>query len=505
MFITLSCKHVFTVAALDAICELRKYYTQDEDGRWVDFAPPPKGFQQAPICPLCGCPVNSLRYGRVFKRANLDLSEQNIANSSRRSIQAVLRHFELFDAESAIKNFKMLLGRITFPDAQEQQVAKETQAPHILDTAPPLPVGVELLGDQVGSHFPLPAEAVTAWGKAAETLLLAYEQVVKVAENRPAHVQACEAAVIGLSHRYLEEFKHRREILKGGIKPHEKALDQAMRHCGLPAPFRAATRFRVEAFWITIGIRFLMIEVALGGIESVKDYSEGFKIARAVWMDFIGFLISSVEHDARNAIQLSQESQSHRQVVKTTLLLLEAQYATARHAAGVPKETVEGLRSRYRNGLTLAKRTIAETSQAYRHAMTGRQEDQEWVDKHFVQPGNGIVDKWEGLDERLSRGVFHSAISNGDNNAILEASMANTPVYSVREQFFQCPNGHVYVIAECGGSMERSRCPECGAMTSGDSQTPDRSNVIAIESKAPAKERGSQSWGQWLRSSMFSS
>jgi hypothetical protein len=27
---------------------------------------------------------------------------------------------------------------------------------------------------------------------------------------------------------------------------------------------------------------------------------------------------------------------------------------------------------------------------------------------------------------------------------------------------FTCPNGHPYVITECGGAMETSRCPECG-------------------------------------------
>ena len=28
--------------------------------------------------------------------------------------------------------------------------------------------------------------------------------------------------------------------------------------------------------------------------------------------------------------------------------------------------------------------------------------------------------------------------------------------------WYQCPNGHPYVIGEGGGAMEVSRCPECG-------------------------------------------
>ena len=29
--------------------------------------------------------------------------------------------------------------------------------------------------------------------------------------------------------------------------------------------------------------------------------------------------------------------------------------------------------------------------------------------------------------------------------------------------FNRCPNGHVYVIGDCGGATETARCPECGA------------------------------------------
>ena len=35
--------------------------------------------------------------------------------------------------------------------------------------------------------------------------------------------------------------------------------------------------------------------------------------------------------------------------------------------------------------------------------------------------------------------------------------------------FFTCPSGHVFAIGECGGAMEVSRCPECGATIGGSS------------------------------------
>ena len=34
--------------------------------------------------------------------------------------------------------------------------------------------------------------------------------------------------------------------------------------------------------------------------------------------------------------------------------------------------------------------------------------------------------------------------------------------------WFECPNGHPYVIGECGGAMETSRCPECNETIGGE-------------------------------------
>ena len=36
-----------------------------------------------------------------------------------------------------------------------------------------------------------------------------------------------------------------------------------------------------------------------------------------------------------------------------------------------------------------------------------------------------------------------------------------------RGHWYECPNGHVYAIGECGGAMEESKCPECNAKIGG--------------------------------------
>jgi len=34
-------------------------------------------------------------------------------------------------------------------------------------------------------------------------------------------------------------------------------------------------------------------------------------------------------------------------------------------------------------------------------------------------------------------------------------------------RWFECPNGHLYTIGECGGAVTQSRCPECGSAIGG--------------------------------------
>jgi len=48
-----------------------------------------------------------------------------------------------------------------------------------------------------------------------------------------------------------------------------------------------------------------------------------------------------------------------------------------------------------------------------------------------------------------------------------------------RGHWYQCPNGHFYVVGECGGPMQTSRCPDCKATVGGESHRPAEGNSHA--------------------------
>ena len=47
--------------------------------------------------------------------------------------------------------------------------------------------------------------------------------------------------------------------------------------------------------------------------------------------------------------------------------------------------------------------------------------------------------------------------------------------------WFKCPKGHIYAIGECGGAMQRSTCPECGAVIGGANHRLEEGNQLAPE------------------------
>ena len=47
--------------------------------------------------------------------------------------------------------------------------------------------------------------------------------------------------------------------------------------------------------------------------------------------------------------------------------------------------------------------------------------------------------------------------------------------------WYKCPQGHIYAITECGGAMEKSKCPDCGAVIGGEHHRLVEDNQVATE------------------------
>lgn len=66
-------------------------------------------------------------------------------------------------------------------------------------------------------------------------------------------------------------------------------------------------------------------------------------------------------------------------------------------------------------------------------------------------------------------------VTEHEKREILQAMRLNVG------HWFQCPNGHVYCITECGGAMEEGKCNECGAQIGGRNHALRGDNRVARE------------------------
>ncbi|XP_040890146.1 NFX1-type zinc finger-containing protein 1 [Toxotes jaculatrix] len=62
-----------------------------------------------------------------------------------------------------------------------------------------------------------------------------------------------------------------------------------------------------------------------------------------------------------------------------------------------------------------------------------------------------------------------------------ERKMIVSAIKMPQGHWHKCPNGHVYVITECGGAMERRKCPDCDATIGGSQHRLESGNQVASE------------------------
>ena len=81
----------------------------------------------------------------------------------------------------------------------------------------------------------------------------------------------------------------------------------------------------------------------------------------------------------------------------------------------------------------------------------------------------------ESVIENVNREVGLSPLTPKERADIVKA------VNLSKGHWFKCSNGHIYAIGECGGAMEKSKCPECKEEIGGTKHTLVEGNQLAPE------------------------
>lgn len=323
--ITLGCGHIYTVETLDGHCGMNEYYDIDSMGRFVDLKAPPISYQTPPVCPQCRGSIDALRYGRVTKRATLDILEQNVAASMSQSLNTL----EPAMIECTSKIPAMQTDAKKIPAHLDVSAGARNKLSKVRDNEP-LPHDLLNLNAMNSIHGFSSIESRT-WCELAKSILQLYREVVKVAKTRGAHVKAYEAALATLYRMEIADIEN--GSTSASDAPEHKAMERVNSKIGQP-PYKADTRFQTDAFFISLELRFLLSEIVFSRIEGLPLISDDEAVVkhRETWCTFNEFLLQSCVDDSRKAFLITKRSSATRQAARASLYGLRADFEKTRFA-----------------------------------------------------------------------------------------------------------------------------------------------------------------------------
>jgi len=461
-----SCGHIFTVETLDGLTAITSFYSRNQkDTKWTGLKAP-LGVVQPPVCPSCRASITCNRYGRIIKRANLDILERNVASHMSQLLDRWLSAIRKFDEDKSRDILANAASTVIVPDPKKlpTQNKQKKARKDVLNRQTEKPVSfTEIRAENRKLHF-IDSAAIAAWKRVTSPLFNFYQELVKIAETRSAHTQAWEAAFSFLYDREIEAGLKQPDMMPRNPKQH--AMRMANMHVGQPRPL-ADRRFLVEAFWGTIHVRLTMIRLAQTWLDQVnaQQYSD-FYLRQ--WATYIEYLIKTCTIDAEKALQVANNSKSHRQIIKSVLLCLRVDLEAFRFNLHMCKKTGTFRDSDTRNALRKkanehgknCKERAHQAIIVYRNGTNSLQEGAELV--NFTTTVLTIVDEWSKIEESIWRDTFYQPVSLQEKMDIIRAfpfgnyflfhlsvgKWATQWFVGTAGHFYTCPNGHIYVIGE---------------------------------------------------------
>ena len=331
--ITLECGHIFTVEMLDDHCSMTEYYETDlATGRYIAPKAPPVEYQMPPTCPICGGPITSPRYGRVTKRANLDILEQNLASDMSKRLEkhgppleAIIASLgELETAARGIPSGNDFAREDTFARIYSNRKGSFGKPDE------PLPTNM-LRG--LKAHHGFSRKEAEAWEEITKGIIKVYDEVADIASARPAHVKSYEAAMSTLFRLEMEVVALNLSKADGKVQ-REVAFVAVNAKIGQP-PHKADRKYQIEAFLLTIELRLILAQIASARVAELPLTSGDPDHARhrPIWTTFVGFLYDSCLEDCEKAISLARSCSALRQETRVQIVALRCRFEKVRFDA----------------------------------------------------------------------------------------------------------------------------------------------------------------------------
>jgi hypothetical protein len=251
--LSLTCGHILTVETADGIAGLSSFYEQAANGDWIRPAAPSES-ASAPKCPLCRKPFHINRYGRIFKKTDVDMSEQSLITTSSRALQGLQQRFESLPDLDSIDVTEGELKAPTTPAYSEDNYAEcAARSTSILARAHEQHKAMNnaIFLNDVSQVFGFCDDDAARWSRHSQTLVTLLRQVGAVAQQGSPQQDTWDAS-------YAKLF--RAEMATGKCRP-EGAKRLAHRALGVPRP-SGKQQYAVQATCLSIQIRHRLARLA---------------------------------------------------------------------------------------------------------------------------------------------------------------------------------------------------------------------------------------------------
>ncbi|KAH6914275.1 hypothetical protein BKA70DRAFT_1558250 [Coprinopsis sp. MPI-PUGE-AT-0042] len=498
LLITLpKCRHTFTVETLDGICHLKDWYLFDEKaGRWVGLRVPDESSgdtKKPPLCPTCRAAITAPRYGRPFKSADLEILEKNVISRMTLDLSAAQKAIQGLKVDGIEANIDRALGQMekitpiitsvqhlgAYHKGRDTLLSKASQRNGPFPSRSLNPVDKSV-------KFNPSNEIVRIWSATVQPLTKALVQIEKIANVRSAHVHAWESA---FSYVYTQELDAAlSDPAKAPRRPEEYAMRMARLKVGQLQP-RSDKRFLIEAIWMSIQVRFTLasLVIKLLSFMDCKPTVIPNSELRA-WATYGRFVLDTCQEDAAIASAIAEGCEAHRLLTSSQLYILRGHLQRFQFKLDMTKRFGSVLASRDKlletlgEQKTIVQDSIIETTERHLSVLS---HDRDWFRDNFLSITDAISEEWESLEKSIRLDTFYQEVSLDEKMAIVKSFN-----FSHAGHWYNCPNGHTYVIDDCGGAMVQSRCPDCGETIGGSNHREEANNTLAADYVAIAQEQG---------------
>jgi hypothetical protein len=400
-----------------------EYYTKADDGRWSGLKAPSHDFKKPPTCPTCRSAITSPRYGRVFKRADLDILELNVAARMSQSlikVQASLESLSKPQMEEALVKEARTIEVADAPYPPKTLKLRKKAQKQVLSEKRDLPVHVDALDPGNKKYHSVSPAVVTVWKKVTQRLIAVYTHTRTVAATRSAHLNAWESAFSCLYRQEMDLAVTNPS--QAPRRPREHAMRVAKMRVGQPKP-RADKKFLVESFWWSLNLRFILVDLAQIWFRSVGKTAYPLQQCQ-MWCNFGLFVLNTCEQDSEIAYKIAEESESRRQMTKTYLYIMRAELERFRFNVDILRQN-GGMKDERNNLVTSAsekaRNAMTRITRTRREHATARGLDEEWLKNNFVDTADMIVDEWKNIERTIRMDTFYQPVSLDEKMLIVRS------------------------------------------------------------------------------------